>query len=469
MHVRHAVASLMFVAGTSVCHAQDGNKPAAQQFRAWMAVFNGGDRDSLVAFLKQDFPSRAEAAGREVALRDMTGGFDLRRIQESTPTEVVALVQERLSDQFAQVTMDVEPAVTHHITNLKLMAVPRPPGFALPHMSATELTTALRRKLDQDVAADGFAGAVLVAAAGTPMFEQAYGLADREHKTPNTLDTRFRMGSMNKMFTATAIMQLVQAGKVGLSDPLGKYLPDYPNKDVATKVTIAQLLTHTGGTGDIFGPEFDARRLQLRTLQDYITLYGNRAPEFKPGSKWEYSNYGFILLGRVIETVSGESYYDYVRDHIFRPAGMMSTGSEPEDQHPENLNVGYTTMGDSGLRPNTETLPYRGTSAGGGYTTVGDLFRFAEALQHGTVLNAHYVKLMTTGKVDAGMGRYAYGFGDRTMNGTRCYGHSGGAPGMNGDLDVCPGPGYVVAVLSNMDPPAASRISDFVTNRLPAR
>ena len=239
MHVRHAVASLMFVAGTSVCHAQDGNKPAAQQFRAWMAVFNGGDRDSLVAFLKQDFPSRAEAAGREVALRDMTGGFDLRRIQESTPTEVVALVQERLSDQFAQVTMDVEPAVTHHITNLKLMAVPRPPGFALPHMSATELTTALRRKLDQDVAADGFAGAVLVAAAGTPVFEQAYGLADREHKTPNTLDTRFRMGSMNKMFTATAIMQLVQAGKVGLSDPLGKYLPDYPNKDVATKVTIA--------------------------------------------------------------------------------------------------------------------------------------------------------------------------------------------------------------------------------------
>ena len=110
-------------------------------------------------------------------------------------------------------------------------------------------------------------------------------MADREKKIPNTLDTKFRIGSMNKMLTATAVLQLVQAGKINLSDPLGKYLPDYPNKDLASKVTIHHLLTHTGGTGDFFGPEFDKHRLELRTLQDYLRLYGERGLAFDPTSR----------------------------------------------------------------------------------------------------------------------------------------------------------------------------------------
>jgi D-alanyl-D-alanine carboxypeptidase len=134
------------------------------------------------------------------------------------------------------------------------------------------------------------------------------GLADREHKTPNQLATRFRIGSMNKMFTATAILRLVQAKRLALDTPVGKVLTGYPNKNVATKVTIHHLLTHTGGTGDIFGPEFDARRLELRTLQDYVKLYGARDLTFEPGARWEYSNYGFLLLGAMIEKVTGKSY-----------------------------------------------------------------------------------------------------------------------------------------------------------------
>lgn len=114
---------------------------------------------------------------------------------------------------------------------------------------------------------------------------------------------------MNKMFTAVAILQLVQAGKIKLTDPVGKYLTDYPNQDAASKVTIHHLLTHTGGTGDIFGPEFDSHRLDLKTLNDYVSLYGKRAPAFvEPGSKWAYSNYGILLAGVVIERVSGKSY-----------------------------------------------------------------------------------------------------------------------------------------------------------------
>ena len=118
-----------------------------------------------------------------------------------------------------------------------------------------------------------------------------YGYADREQKILNTVETKFGFGSMGKMLTGVAVMPLVQAGKIQIDDHIAKYLPDYPSKEVAA-VTIHQLLTHTGGTGDIFGPEFDARRLELKELSDYVALYGNRGLRFMPGSKWEYSNYG---------------------------------------------------------------------------------------------------------------------------------------------------------------------------------
>ncbi len=397
----------------------------------------------------------------------MTGGFELKKVESSTPTKLTALLQARSSDQFVRLTLEIDAAQPHHIINLDLEAIPRPAEFSLPHLTEGELIAALRKKLDTDAAAGIFSGAVTVSKNGKPIFAEAYGLADREHKTPNTLKTRFRIGSMNKMFTAVSTLQLVQSGKLSLDDALGKYLIDYPNKDVASKVTIHELLTHTGGTGDIFGPEFEAHRLELRTLPDYVKLYGSRAPEFDPGSRWEYSNYGFILLGAIIEKVSGQSYYDYVQEHVYSPAGMTSSGSEAEDKAVADRSIGYTKMHNPEGEPNTETLPYRGTSAGGGYSTVEDLVKFANALQENKLLNPHYTELLTTGKPGTPDKTYAYGFDDHKINGTRCFGHGGGAPGMNGALEICPGPGYVVAVLANMDPPAATWISDFITNRLP--
>ena len=326
---------------------------------------------------------------------------------------------------------------------------------------------ALGKKLAEDAANGTFSGTVLLARGGQVLFSGAKGLADREKGAPNTLDTRFRMGSMNKMFTATAVLQLAQAGKLALDAPIGRYLTDYPNKDVATKVTVHHLLTHTGGTGDIFGPEYATHRLELRTLDDYVKLYGERALLFEPGSKWEYSNYGFLLAGVIVERVSGQSYYDYVRDHIFEPAGMTSSGSEPEEQAVPNRAKGYM-RGPGGVRPNTDTLPYRGTSAGGGYTTVGDLLRFATALTGHKLLNARYTDLLTTGKVDAGRPAATSmptGY-DTVEAGQRSFGHGGGAPGMNGDLRIFPRSGYVVTALVNADS-GASRMVSSITQRLP--
>jgi D-alanyl-D-alanine carboxypeptidase len=462
-----------FAGSTAVCSQAAGqatqlpNTPAEQQFRSWLSVFNQGDRTALLKFFNENFPSQVGRIDRDVSFRSGTGGFDLRKAVGATPTQFTALIQERGSDQFARAVVTVEPNEPHRILSLDLRAIPRPPEFAIPRLTEAELVTQLGNKLNEDARKGRFSGAVLVAHQGKPVFGGAYGLANRETAESNKLTTRFRMGSMNKMFTATAIMQLVQAGKIKLTDSLGKFLTDYPNGDVASKVTIHHLLSHTGGTGDIFGPEFGSHGLQLRTHNDYVVLYGSRGLAFEPGTRWDYSNYGFVLLGAIIEKVSGQSYYDYVRDHIFTPAGMTRTGSEPEDVAVPDRSIGYMGDGDSSM-PNTQTLPYRGTSAGGGYTTVEDLLRFANALTEHKLLNEHYTELLTTAKPESGDAHYAYGFEDDVVKGLRTFGHSGGAPGMNGDLRIYPQTGYVVIALANMDR-GAQRASSWISERLPAK
>jgi CubicO group peptidase (beta-lactamase class C family) len=319
-----------------------------------------------------------------------------------------------------------------------------------------------------------FAGVVLVARDGKPVFEHAYGYANREDKTSNSLDTRFRFGSMGKMFTAVAALQLVQAGKLSLDAPVGKYLPDYPNKQVAA-VTIEQLLTHTGGTGNIFSPEYFDRRLETREHQDYLDLFGSRGVAFEPGSRWDYSNYGMVLLGRVIEVVSGQSYYDYTRTYIFEPLGMADTGNDPEDSHVRNLSTGYTRMGPrpgppGPLRPNTDTLPYRGTAAGGGYSTARDLLKFVNGLNAHRLLDATHTAWLLKPRLPAARpgAEQALGFSVRTFEGGRkSVGHGGGAPGMNGELYYFPDTRFTVIVLSNLDPPAATELADYVVATLP--
>jgi D-alanyl-D-alanine carboxypeptidase len=444
--------------------------PAARQFAAWLKAFNDSDPTVFQQFSGKNFPKRQGDSDQDREFRKKTGGFEFIKAEQSTELRFTGLVKERSSSQFARFVIEVEAMEPHLISNLGLRAIDNPNEPPAARMGESELLTALRAKLEQEVAADKFSGAVMVAKNGKPIYSAAFGLADREKKIPNKLDTKFRIGSMNKMFTATAILQLVQAGKLQLTDPLGKYLTDYPNKNVASKVTIHHLLTHTGGTGDFFGPQFDAHRQELRALKDYVTLYGKRDLAFEPGSRWEYSNYGFLLLGLIVEKVSGQDYYDYVRDHVFKPAGMSSTGSLPEDQNVPDRSIGYTKDGGVTLHPNTDTLPPRATSAGGGYSTVEDLLRFANALNGHQLLNEHYTDLLTTGKVEAGNGgKYAYGFGDNMQDGVRWFGHGGGAPGMNGDLKIFPQSGYVIAVLANMDPPSAGRISDFIAARLPVK
>jgi D-alanyl-D-alanine carboxypeptidase len=338
----------------------------------------------------------------------------------------------------------------------------RAQNLVLHRLTEADALSALSARAEERAAMDEFSGAVLVARDGDVLLQRAWGRANREAGTPNTPDTKFRIGSMNKMFTAVATLQLVEAGKLALDDPIGKHLTDYPNKDVASKVTVRHLLTHTGGTGDIFGPEFEQNRLKLREHGDYVRLFGKRGLSHEPGDRHEYSNYGFVLLGALIEKVSGRSYYDHVRSKVFRPAGMTSTDSVPETEHVPGRAVGYWRPRGA-WEPNTGTLPWRGTSAGGGYSTVRDLMRFAQALESGTLISKELLAEATRAQEQ----QYGYGFGVQGEGSLRSYGHGGGAPGMNGELRVFPELGYVVVSLSNLDPPAASVLVEFFAVRMP--
>ena len=446
-------------------------QPPLRLFRAWLAAFNSGDRQRYAAFLRRSFPSRAPFVTPEMGFRELTGGFALRRVGRVSATRVSGWVQERDSDQFARFALTVTASTPRKIRTLELAAIPRPAAFPIERLTEAEAVAGVDALLRKRAAADRFSGAALVAKNSVVLFAGAYGQADRERGISNTLETRFRVGSMNKMFTAVATLQLVEQGKLALDDPVGKHLRGYPNEDVASKVTVLHLLTHTGGTGDIFGPEFDRNILTLREHGDYVKLYGSRPPNFAPGTRFEYSNYGFVLLGAIVEAVSGESYYDYVREHVFGPAGMTSTDSLPESEDVPNRSIGYTRpyFGADSLQPNTLLLPWRGTAAGGGYSTVGDLSRFADALTSHELLTPGSTELLLAGKIDFGYGvRYAFGFVDgRDPSGNGWVGHGGGAPGMNGDLRIYPRSGYVVVVLANLDPPAAQRISDYLDPRLP--
>jgi len=258
------------------------------------------------------------------------------------------------------------------------------------------------------------------------------------------------------MFTAIAILQLVEKGKLTLDGRIIQYVPDYANKDVANKVTIHHLLTHTSGLGHYWTAEFErTSKDRFKDVNDYLPLFVDAPLQFEPGTRFSYSNAGFMVLGLIIERVTGQSYFDYVQENIYKPCGMVNTDAYELDYVVPNLAVGYTREGarsDGTLKNNLFTHVVKGGPAGGGYSTVQDLLNFSNALLSHKLLSPEMTDVLLEGKVTRTQGiKYAYGFEDRTVKNHRVVGHSGGAEGICGNLDIFLNQGYTVVVLANMD------------------
>lgn len=320
---------------------------------------------------------------------------------------------------------------------LVLLAAAAPAAAQAPRIGQAELVQRLAHAVDSLAGSDQFSGVVLLARDGKPVWSVARGMADRQGGRPNTLETAFNLGSINKLFTAIAIRQLIAAGKLSLDSTIATYWPDYPNAEFARHATISQLLTHQSGIGgDIFGVPASGTRLTIRHNRDFFPLFAGAAPLFAPGARQEYANAGYVVLGMLIERVSGVDYYQYIQDHIYRPAGMTRTGHFHRDSLPPNTALGYTRgdNGDGPLRPNTEELPGRGSAAGGGYSTAGDLLLLIQALR--------------ADRIPGGRGPGI--------------GVAGGTGGVNAVVEGDLVGGYDLIVLTNFDPPAAQRVARLV-------
>ncbi len=325
---------------------------------------------------------------------------------------------------------------------------------------AVRLEKELRPYLDQRAAAGRFSGVVMVARKGTPIFSAAYGMADRARGVANTVDTRFNLGSANKMWTAIAIAQLVERGKIDLDAPVGRYLPDVPNAAVRDRVKIRHLLSHTSGLGSYLQNGFLRNRTYVESMADYLPFFIQDSLAFEPGSRMGYSNAGFALLGLIVERVSGVSYYEYMRTNILARFTKNSSAFIDARQPPPDVATGYTTPpGQTAAAPNWALIEQRGSPAGGAFVSAPDMVAFGRALWSGRLVGMELVKQFTTGQVPMGVGiKYAFGFGDGTINGWRHVGHNGGIPGANAEFVSFPDHDIDLVVLANQDAPAATDV-----------
>jgi CubicO group peptidase (beta-lactamase class C family) len=464
---------------------------ATTSARRWLGelleALNSGDAGTLETFARERLgqatfpPSPEDRVARLALYAAQTAGFDVAAVADQSQCSLEALGRARLTGEWYRLRVRAAETPPHPPVQVVFdPALPPPEERSARAVDVPGVVDRVQRLLATLARTDQFSGAVLITRGGDTLLAQAHGVAHAGCSVSNRLETRFNVGSMGKMVTAVAVAQLGGRGVLAFEDALARYLPEYP-ADVAASVTLHRLLTHTAGIGDFFGPAFfEASKDRFRTVDDLLPLVRDAAPVFAPGERWGYSNGGYVLLGAVIERVSGRSYADYVREHVYRPAGMSQTDAAALDGIEPNLAEGYTSSvaryGPSGVafgltagrRLNRYLLPVVGGPAGGSYSTVRDLARFAAALRDHTLLPPALGATVLAGKVptdrlpSADGSSYAYGFFDQLVGESRVVGHNGGAPGISGQLDVYPGADLTIAALANHDPPAAQRVATFV-------
>jgi CubicO group peptidase (beta-lactamase class C family) len=449
--------------------------PAGKRAGEFVAAFNSRDLETLKKFHTNSTSSEqaARRAERDIQFGRNNGKLQLLDVPKATDQEITLLARTDLTESVVEISLQFEKEAPHRLVRLGLRPGKAPAEKRAKPLTEDEIVQSLDRLVQKLAAADRFSGAVLLVKGESPLYRKAFGLASVSFQAPNRIDTKFNLGSMNKMLTAVAIAQLAQQGKLSFEDTLVKHVPDYPNKEVAAKVTIHQLLTHTSGMGSYFNDKYqEASKTRYRAVKDYLPLFADDSLQFQPGERFGYSNSGFLVLGLVIEKVSGQDYFDYIREHIYRPSGMINSDSYDLEIDTPNLAIGYTNQGLSGpfsgpRRNNVFMHVVKGGPAGGGFSTVEDLVKFAAALQGHKLLDAKHTELVLKGKVPA-FGpdtQYSYGFVERMENGKRVVGHGGGFPGISAQLDIYRDQGYVLAVLSNYDggaSPIAGRVAELL-------
>lgn len=438
------------------------NADAPDQLRAWAPTVLSP------AVAKDDATDFVD--GLVSAVRD-GGGVSLvdAHVQRGM---LVLTVKARRGGQSAVVLLAADPAQPDRLGEAHLMPMDDPALYAdWPKTAVTpaQMNQLLHATLDRLVRSNDFSGCVTVGQGGRTVFDECRGLAERSFGVPVDKQTRFHVGSIGKMFTAVAVAQLVESGKLSWDATLAQALPEYADP-AAKGITVWQLLHHTGGLGDFFVPDYFAHRERFATPADFLDLIARQPKLGEPGKDWNYSNAGYMLLGRIVEKVSHERYDDYIRQHVFAPAGMQASGFDALDEVTPRLAVGYFHDGlfSSAWKADWMKIPYKGDPAGGAYATNADLLRFARALREGRLVGPATLDKMFDGPVPAGPGGYAAGFGDRLSHERHIRGHAGGVEGTDANLQMVWGTDAAVALTSNQGPGQSWMLAEHIADLLAA-
>lgn len=455
---------LMLVASVAAA-AQSATLPATrpgQILGEWLALCSNPDLEEMTRWNARNLSDGAlqrEPAGNRA--RDdyqgcvANGGYRVAVVAKSDPRSIQLLVIGNRTGIWSEYYIGLD---AHDRIDRGRLNPAKPPETALPvDLSDAAVASAVESAVGRASQAGLFSGIVLIARGTQPIARASGGHADRDRRSPITPSTRFTLGSMGKMFTAAAIGQLVDQKKIAFSDSVGKFFPAYPNRTVRDKVTIGMLLSHTSGMGDFLSrrtPEM--MKHGVIRASEFMPLYDEDEPTFAPGTGWAYSNAGLALAGAIVEAVSGEAYPDYIRRHIFAPAGM--TSSDPNNiphQDPRRVTP-YTRWSENGPAQDWHEAEHDiGSPAGGAISTAEDLMRFADALRGGQLLSESTFAEMAKPRGDTPWGaKYGYAMEIEDFYGRTVVGHGGGFPGVSTHLHILLDSPYTVVVLSNQDPPA---------------
>ncbi len=429
------------------------DSPTGNALSALIGTIEAGTEEAAGRFVDDHLDSLFVANMSRAGIVDVLTGvhetlhpFEVETIAKTGPWSAECVLAAVESDERLRFSFDLAAAPPHRFVGLGIEPAG---GTQLPIESLDELDGLLSGRADNGT----FAGVILIEQDGETRFEGAYGLASKRYGVPNRMDTKFNIGSLNKMFTGAAILQLAERGLLRLDDPIGVYLEGFPD-EIADAVTIRYLLQHRSGWGSYWENDYyRSNWSRLRTVADYLEFIRDISLDFEPGTSEQYSNTGYEVLGAIIEAVSKSDYYEYVQANIFELAGMSNTDSYESDAIVPNMATGYMGGQQGGFDiENTFRHSVRGTPAGGGYSTASDLRAFFHALEDGRLVGEEYVRLMFNRYDESGSARKLTG----------AIGLGGGGPGINSAVERDFSNDLLIIVLSNYDPPTAEQLAQQI-------
>ena len=434
-----------------------------KRVKEMIVALNSGDYATIRAYF--DAQSDPNGFGNALGRYHISRGYDLLRV-ELVPGRgdlVAGIVRNRITGDEDYLAVRIEPQAPYRIT-LFQARVPDEVAASWKLKPVTSTAVTEQERLQEIGAylkrmgdADLFSGAIVIARDGKPVFAQAYGYADREKKIPNTVDTPFLLASMTKPFTGLAIGQLVEQGKLSYDDALSKFLPDFPDPESAKKIKIKHLLSHTSGLAREGSP-LDASPIDRpTTVKAMVDAFERKPLAFDPGTKWAYSNMGFVLLGRVIEIATGQDYYDYMQKHVFAPAGATSASFPILPQNgvaAVPMAYPYELAWDRDSRMSVQSQlgkhGRRGSPAGSSIVSALDLLKLSNAMRTGQIVKPETFRLHTTPKPELASTNYGYGFIAGPYLGRPFVGHNGRSYGQCTEFGELRDTPYTIIVLSNL-------------------